>query len=49
MSAPLMLKEFLHVDNPEYDFSMFAKLSRTPGRRREPLLVVRGGDKPVWT
>jgi crotonobetainyl-CoA:carnitine CoA-transferase CaiB-like acyl-CoA transferase len=25
-----------------------AKLSRTPGRWREPLLVVRGGDKPVW-
>jgi crotonobetainyl-CoA:carnitine CoA-transferase CaiB-like acyl-CoA transferase len=24
------------------------KLSRTPGRWREPLLVVRGGDKPVW-
>jgi crotonobetainyl-CoA:carnitine CoA-transferase CaiB-like acyl-CoA transferase len=26
-----------------------AKLSRTPGRWRDPLLVVRGGDKPVWT
>jgi crotonobetainyl-CoA:carnitine CoA-transferase CaiB-like acyl-CoA transferase len=25
-----------------------AKLSRTPSRWREPLLVVRGGDKPVW-
>jgi hypothetical protein len=25
-----------------------AKLSRTPGRWREPLLVVRGGDMPVW-
>ncbi|MGA9943623.1 MAG: CoA transferase [Candidatus Cybelea sp.] len=26
-----------------------AKLSRTPGRWHDPLLVVRGGDKPVWT
>ena len=25
-----------------------AQLSRTPGRWREPLVVVRGGDRPVW-
>ena len=25
-----------------------AKLSRTPGRWREPLVVVRGGDRPEW-
>ena len=25
-----------------------AKLSRTPSRWRNPLLVVRGGDLPVW-
>ncbi|MGC1380409.1 MAG: CoA transferase [Candidatus Baltobacteraceae bacterium] len=25
-----------------------AKLSRTPGRWRDPMLVVRGSDKPVW-
>jgi crotonobetainyl-CoA:carnitine CoA-transferase CaiB-like acyl-CoA transferase len=25
-----------------------AKLSRTPGRWRDPLVIVRGGDLPVW-
>jgi hypothetical protein len=24
------------------------KLSKTPGRWRDPLVAVRGGDKPVW-
>jgi hypothetical protein len=24
------------------------KLSKTPGRWREPLVVVRGGNRPVW-
>jgi hypothetical protein len=25
-----------------------AKLSRTPGRWRDPLVAVRGADLPVW-
>jgi len=24
------------------------KLSKTPGRWRDPLVAVRGGDRPVW-
>ena len=26
-----------------------AKLSKTPGRWRDPLVVVRGGDLPIWS
>jgi hypothetical protein len=24
------------------------KLSKTPGRWRDPLVAVRGGDRPLW-
>ena len=43
--------ETIRFDSPYgevHRLAPMAKLSKTPGRWQEPLLTVRGADRPVW-